>query len=165
MFFTLIILIVGAALIIKALRPDILEDLDISTKPKYGYIKKQYFMSKAENELFQLLSKEFAHEYVVFAQVHLPTIVNHKIKGQNWKGAFSAINRKSVDFVLCDKVYLAPKLAIELDDKSHDEEGRIERDVFVEQVLEGAGMPLLRIKNKGFFDAAEIVAEVKEKVG
>jgi hypothetical protein len=42
---------------------------------------------------------------------------------------------------------------------------RIGVDVFVEQVLEGAGMPLLRIKNKGFFDAAEIVAEVKGKLG
>ncbi len=165
MLITLVILILCVAFIIKTLKPDLLDDFDVSSKPKYGYVKKQYFMSKPENELFQLLSKEFANEYVVFAQVHLPTIVNHKIKGQNWKGAFSAINRKSVDFVLCDKVYLAPKLAIELDDKSHDEEDRKERDVFVELVLEGAGMPLLRIKNKGFFDAAEIVAEVKGKVG
>ncbi|MFM2414484.1 MAG: hypothetical protein RI911_177 [Candidatus Parcubacteria bacterium] len=164
MLLTLVALIIGIALIIKAIRPDILEDLDIRTKPKYGYIKKQYFMTKAENELFQILSKEFSGEYVVFAQVHLPTIINHKIKGQNWKAALSSVDRKSVDFVLCDKTYLSPKLAIELDDKSHEEEDRKERDRFVEQVLESAGMPLLRIKNKGFFDVAEVVEMVRKGV-
>ena len=165
MFLTLIVLIIGAALIIKALKPEILDDFVVSTKPKYGYIKKQYFMTKAENELFKLLSKEFTDEFVVFAQVHLPTIVNHKVKSQNWNAAFNAINRKSVDFVLCDKVYLSPKLAIELDDKSHEQEDRKERDAFVEEVLQGAGVPLLRIQNKGYFDTKEIVEAVRGRVG
>lgn len=46
--------------------------------------------------------------------------MDHKIKGQNWQGALSHIDRKSVDIVLCDKNYIAPKLVIELDDKSHE---------------------------------------------
>jgi len=45
------------------------------------------------------------------------TVLEHRIKGQDWKAAFRRINGKSVDFVICDKAYIKPLLAIELDGK------------------------------------------------
>lgn len=104
------------------------------------------------------------NEYHVFAQVHLPTILDNKVKGQDWRAALAHINRKSVDFVLCDKAYLSPKLAIELDDKSHERIDRQERDREVERILSDAGMPLLRLENRGRFDVEELARKVREQL-
>jgi very-short-patch-repair endonuclease len=132
---------------------------------KYQYRRKNFFMTRAEHECFDALFKAIGNEYFIFAQVHLPTLVDHKISGQNWKIALSHINRKSVDFVLCDKNYISPKLAIELDDKSHERPDRQERDREVESILKNAGITLLRLENHGQFNPDELVRKIKEKIG
>jgi very-short-patch-repair endonuclease len=131
-------------------------------KPKYRYTRKQFFLTRAEHEFYNTLIAVVGDKYHVFAQVHLPTILDHKVKGQDWRAALAHINRKSVDFVLCDKAYISPKLAIELDDKSHERPDRQERDREVERMLADAGVPLLRIENKGRFDPAELAQHINE---
>jgi len=121
-------------------------------KKLYDYKKKQFFLSRAEHECYDALIKAVGDKYYVFPQVHLPTIVDNKVVGQNWRGAFKHINEKSVDFVLCDKAYIAPQLVIELDDRTHERVDRIDRDKEVERILEGAGLPILRLENHGRFD-------------
>ena len=104
----------------------------------------------------------FSTEYRIFAQVHLPTLVDHTVRGQDWRAALGHINRKSVDFVLCDKSYVSPKLAVELDDKSHERSDRQERDHEVERILHEADVPLLRIENHGNFNPSELSQRIKE---
>lgn len=133
-------------------------------KTLYQYKKKDFLITRAEHEFFDILVELFGSEYYIFTQVHLPTILEHKVNDQNWRGAFSHINGKSVDFVICDKKYIKPLLAIELDDKSHERLDRIERDSEVERVLQEAGMPLLRIDNKGSFDKEDIKKRVIDKL-
>lgn len=131
---------------------------------KFSYTKKKYFMTRAENEFYNALVTGVGNDFYIFAQVHLPTLLDHKVKGQNWQGAFSHINRKSVDFVLCDKSYISPILAIELDDKSHLSEDRRERDGEVERILSEAGMPLIRVENHGKFDPNIIASSIRQKI-
>ncbi|MFA6982087.1 MAG: DUF2726 domain-containing protein [Patescibacteria group bacterium] len=114
----------------------------------YEYTKKDYLLTAPEHDLFDTLMKVAGDQYYIFPQVHLSTLFDHKIFGQGWRGALSHIQRKSVDFVICDKEHIKPLLAIELDDSSHDEEDRIERDEEVEGIFEQAGVPLLRFKNR-----------------
>ncbi len=115
-------------------------------KPEYQYRKKDCIMTESEGECFKALFGVVGDKYYIFPQVHLPAFLDHKIKnGQYWQGAFRHIDEKSVDFVLCDKQNLSPKLAIELDDWSHERYDRQERDREVERILKDAGMPLLRI--------------------
>ena len=133
-------------------------------KPLYNYKRKDFLISRPEYEFFNILFKILENQYHIFTQVHLPTILDHKITGQNWKGAFSHINGKSVDFVICDKSDIKPLLAIELDDKSHEREDRIERDSEVERMLKEAGMPLLRFENNGSFNKEEIKRSILEKL-
>lgn len=130
-------------------------------KPKYNYTRKQFFLTRAEHECYDALIAAVGSEYHVFAQVHLPTILDNKVKGQDWRAALAHINRKSVDFVLCDKAYISPKLAIELDDKSHERPDRQERDIEVERILEVAGVPLLRLENHGAFNIQELTEKIK----
>lgn len=123
---------------------------------EYRYSRKKFFMSAAEHKFYDILISIVGHNYYVFAQVHLPTILDHKVTGQNWRGAFRHIDEKSIDFVLCDKAYISPVLAIELDDSSHTRTDRQERDKIVEQMLDSAGLPLLRFKAQKQYNPAEI---------
>ncbi|PIR69219.1 MAG: hypothetical protein COU47_03920 [Candidatus Niyogibacteria bacterium CG10_big_fil_rev_8_21_14_0_10_46_36] len=131
-------------------------------KPKYRYTRKQFFLTRAEHECYDALIAAVGSKYYIFAQVHLPTILDNKVKGQNWRAAFAHINRKSVDFVLCDKAYISPKLAIELDDRSHERPDRQERDKEVEHILSDAGVPLLRLENKGRFDPVDLARRINQ---
>ena len=135
---------------------------DVEEKAKYRYNRKNFFLTRAEHECYDALVEAVGTEYRIFAQVHLPTLVDHTIRGQDWRAALAHINRKSVDFVLCDKAYLSPKLAIELDDKSHERPDRQERDREVERILREAGVPLLRLENRGSFSPSELTQKIKE---
>jgi very-short-patch-repair endonuclease len=133
-------------------------------KSLYKYHKKGFLISRAEHEFFDILIEVLGNQYYVFPQIHLIDILDNKVVGQNWKGAFSHINQKSVDYVICDKAYIKPLLAIELDDRSHDREDRKNRDENVEQILKDANMPLLRFENNGNFNREEIKGIILEKL-
>lgn len=135
-----------------------------SEKKQYKYGKKKFFMTSPENNFYHGLVQVVGSEYVVFAQVHLSTLVDEEIPGQDWRAARARIDRKSVDFVLCDKEYLSPKLAIELDDSSHEHTDRQQRDHFVEDVLKKASLPLLRIKNSENLSTDELIQRIKKAI-
>lgn len=134
--------------------------VDGGEKWRYQYKRKGFFLSRAEHECYDALMSAVGSDYYIFAQVHLPTLIDNKVVGQSWHGAFSHINGKSVDFVLCDKAYISPKLAIELDDKTHERSDRQERDGEVERILKQAGMPLLRLENHGRFNPSELSLKI-----
>ena len=104
----------------------------------YTYTRKPYIMTKGENEFFQVLTKILQNKYYIFPQIHLTTFLEHKVMGQTWKGAKAHIDRLSVDYVICDKKYLSPMIAIELDDSTHNRGDRIVRDTEVERILQEA---------------------------
>ena len=114
---------------------------------KYKYQRKHAFMTNRERDFYKVLKQVVDGKYTIFAQVHLPTIIDEKVRGQNWRAARAHINRKSVDFVLCDNDLLSPKLAIELDDSTHAASDRQQRDREVESALQQAHLPLLRVLN------------------
>ena len=113
-------------------------------------------MTDAEANFFSILTEVVENKYYIFPQIHLPSILNHKIVGQDWYGAYRHIDEKSVDFVLCSHNNLEPVLAIELDDNSHLRDDRIQRDTEVERILNQAKLPLIRFSNHGKFHVDEI---------
>ena len=119
-------------------------------------------MNRAEHEFFDALIEAVGNRYYVFPQVHLSTILEHRIKGQDWRAAFRRINGKSVDFVICDKAYIKPLLAIELDGRSHDMEAVRQRDVDVERIFAGAELRLLRFANQGSPNREEVKRRISE---
>jgi hypothetical protein len=125
--------IVVVIVVVLAVLKMVVEGGGDEEKSKYQYKRKNFFLTRAEHECYDALVAAAGNEYLVFAQVHLPTLVDNKVKGQNWRAAFRHINGKSVDFVLCDKAYISAKLAIELDDKTHERPERQERDQEVER--------------------------------
>lgn len=119
----------------------------VSKNNLYSYTAKSLMMTRTESEFFLKLDHVVSERYHVFPQVHLSALLDHKVKGQDWKFAFRHINGKSVDFVLCDKETLRPTYAIELDDLTHEQSDRRKRDLEVERIFEEANLPLVRFKN------------------
>lgn len=152
----IVIVLIGIVLVLKKYFPEIFSLTEKKSKFLFNYKRKDFIMSRAEHDFFDILIEIVGDKYYVFPQIHLATILDHKIVGQNWRGAFRHIDEKSVDYIICDKVYIKPLLAIELDDRSHERKDRIKRDIEVERILNEAKFPFLRFENHGSFNKEEI---------
>lgn len=123
----------------------------------YKYRGKTHIMTQREEKFFLLLNDIFRDKCYIIPQVHLSALLEHRIKGQNWKGAFSHINGKSVDYVLLRSKDLNVLCAVELDDSTHDTADRIERDKEVGWMFGLANVPLIRLRNPENMSKQEIV--------
>ena len=148
-------------------------ELNNPTKPKtetstataqYQYSLKQRIMTVYEQKIFLVLNDILNQKCYVIPQVHLSKLLNHKVEGQNWQGAFSHINGKSVDFVLLRKSTLEPLCAIELDDWTHKLQDRQERDKEVERMLQQAGLPLIRFEDIDKLSKQEIIDRIAQGI-
>ncbi len=131
-------------------------------KPKYNYNALPHFLTPSERVFYNLLGQAVGGEYRIFAQVHLDALLDEKVPGQNYKAARAHMSQKSVDFILCDKDELRIVLAIELDDSSHMRQDRIDRDVIVEEMLKGAGVPMLRFDGMGVISPDSIGQQIRQ---
>lgn len=145
-------LVVFALILVKAVVSSSSKTRKVFKNNLYTYSAKPSVMTRAENDFFVTLDRAVSERYFVFPQIHLSSLLDHRVKGQEWTYAFRHINSKSVDYVLCDRQTLQPAYAIELDDYTHDQHDRKKRDIEVERIFSDANLPLVRFKNK---DASE----------
>ena len=105
--------------------------------------RRKYFFSAAERSFYEVM-RRMIPTYTVFAKVRLADVVYAQKSGREWRAHQNRIDRKHLDFVICDPD-LAPVVAVELDDSSHQRPDRIERDSAVDQILSAAGLPIVRV--------------------
>ncbi len=96
------------------------------------------------------LLEAVAGKHLIMCKVRLADIIT--CSQSDWcRGWGGAIAQKHIDFVLCDPVTTRFILAIELDDRSHDRPERRRRDAFVDQVMAGAGVRLIRFQARAHY--------------
>lgn len=161
---TNIIFVVVAVVIIKKLELSFFSRKSGTKNEKLPYYKKKYLLSQAEVSFFRALEEAIENKYYIFSQVHLSDLLYIKTDRKELLKYRNKIDRKSVDFVITDKNYLSPLLAIELDDSSHYRKNRIDRDDFVEDAFEGAGLPLLRVKNSSSYNVQKLRVSIEELI-
>lgn len=85
-------------------------------------------------------------DLVLFSQVSLYNILETKsnLEYKTKTIYFNKIASKSIDFVLVDKKNCRIKLCIELDDSTHKQEKRIQRDKFIDELFKSLEINLLR---------------------
>ena len=142
------------------------QELDIVTpsvaqenRPKYSYARKFSIMTNAEQQFHRKIFTMVGREVLIFPQIHLDDLLQHTHCRQNYRAALASIQRKSVDYVLCDVSYRTI-CAIELDDTTHLKPDRIKRDVFVNSVFEEAGLPIIRVSSLHHRDE-ELLAAIR----
>lgn len=120
-----------------------------------------HLVSPAEADFYRTLASVVSGRSTIFVQVPLHKIIEvipNTPARQSWH---NKIDRKTIDFVLCDPQTLAPQLAIELDDRTHQQANRKDRDAFVEVALAAAGFPLLRVPQRAKYDTAVLQNDIR----
>ena len=74
------------------------------------------------------------------------------------------INRKTIDFVIFEKQYLKPIIAIEYDWKTHKRSDRQKRDKFVDNVLCSAWIKVFHINHQKNINFEELKNKINELI-
>ncbi len=132
-----------------------------SSKLEYPYHLVDEFISPAELNFFFNLKSAIGDSVHIFSKVKLSDLFYAKTGdfGKN-RSYTNKIDRKHVDFLLCNPKTLKPILGIELDDKSHQRADRQERDDFVNHVFEAAQFPLLHVSVQRGYSQTELKSKI-----
>jgi hypothetical protein len=122
------------------------------------YVLQSALFSAAERSFLGVLEQAVGKHYQVFGKVRIADVVAMKrgLSASNRQSAFNRINAKHFDFLLCNKDDLAVVCAIELNDKSHQKESRLQRDAFVVELCDIIGLPLVQVPAKRLYSVQEI---------
>ena len=138
----------------------------LTSKFEYPYLLRDDFLSPAELSFYLTLKHTVSDWALICPKVNLFDLFYVKYSDQKrfWKYMIK-INRKHVDFVLCDPKTTKPLLGIELDDKSHKRSDRQARDEFVDNVFSAANLPLERIPVKHSYSTSELDSLLRQHIG
>ena len=123
------------------------------------YRHRDDFLSPAERSLYGVLVTTLGNEFVVCPKVNVADIlyVTGSAEAQKYR---NKIDRKHVDFLVCDLSTMAPRFAVELDDSSHARAERKDRDEFLDAAFKAANFPLLRVPAKQSYRTVELKATI-----
>jgi arginine/lysine/ornithine decarboxylase len=108
------------------------------------YRGRTVLFSKAERSFYQTL-RAVVPDHMIFVKVKLADLICLRPRQSVWE-YFSPINRKRIDFVICDPT-LAPVLAIELDEAGNAAADGATANL-VDSVLANASLPLVHVAQK-----------------
>ena len=106
--------------------------------------RRTVLFSKAERSFYDAL-RHLVPDHMIFMKVKLVDLVSLKPRHSFWEH-FSAINRKQIDFVVCDAT-LAPVLAIELDGQPNLRPTRSNSDL-VSSILANVSLPVVHVPHR-----------------
>jgi very-short-patch-repair endonuclease len=125
----------------------------------YPYGLRDAFLSPAELSFYHVLHGVASPTLRVVTKVNLADLFFVRQPHQN-RTALNRIDRKHVDFILCDPKTMQPLLGIELDDASHQRRDRQKRDAFVDQVFAAAGLPIRHLRAARGYDPQRLAAMI-----
>ena len=129
---------------------------------------------QAAPALFTETEQLFCHElkraiadlpYQLFGKIRIAdlVVVAPEVARRDYLPTFNRISNKHVDFVLINP-FFETILAIELDDSSHQQKHRQQRDAFVDEVFAQARIPLLHIPVQQRYQAEHIRALIIQAI-
>lgn len=176
--FLIVLVAIAVAVVLKfvpkpsASPSDTLPPKDEPTDRPWPYEKRMALLTDAELNFYKVLAQVLRHptdpagppQCVIAMQVRVADVLKHKggqNAGGNWRTYQNKIDRKHFDFVLVKPDTTEIVCAIELDDASHRKKDRQERDAFLEEACEDAGLPLLRVVASVSYDPNQIASNIR----
>lgn len=120
------------------------------------YRSRESLLSRGEHALYDVLVDVAAPGQIVLAKVRLADVVAVTARRSERMSWLARVIQKHVDFVVCEAKTLRILLVIELDDRTHDDPDRQERDSFVDDVLAAAGIPIHHVRARQAYDVEEL---------
>ena len=109
--------------------------------------QRKYLLTKNEyREYMKLRQLATERGLLICPKVRLLDIIEPRKGEKDYKSLFYKVQAKHVDFVICD-ADLRIKAVLELDDSSHDQTDRKERDAFVDQILSSVGYKVIHVRS------------------
>lgn len=106
---------------------------------KYLYDVKSTLISKSEQTFYVAIKASVPAGFCVFPQINLASFINRTDDARYHNELF-----RNVDFLITDAEY-HPKVIIEINDQTHMNNDRKERDEKVQKICEEAGIPILKL--------------------
>lgn len=127
------------------------------------YQRRVTFLSPAEITYYRMLQMIYGDRFVIMAHVRVLDLCDVVDRDFN-QAALTKIDRRRVDFVLCDPKTFSPVVAIELDDASHDTPYRRRGDAFLDEVFRVIGLRLVRQRVRLEYTINEVAELVSPEV-
>lgn len=142
------------------------DDKEAPASPQFPYRLRDDFLSPAEQNFFLVLKATVSTWALICPKVSLGDLFYAQTgdSGRN-RSYRNKIDRKHVDFLLCDPQTARPLVGIELDDKSHQRPDRQERDQFVDRVFAAAQLPLVHVGVQSHYPTAKLNTFLLQKAG
>jgi very-short-patch-repair endonuclease len=131
---------------------------------KLPYQKRASLLTESELTFYRALSQAVNGQWSIHAMVRLADLIQVRPQTPKFQAWQNRIHAKHVDFLLCDQGSMEAKLALELDDRTHERPDRQRRDEFVDQALADAGVPLLRVDVGESYDPAALRKTIDERL-
>lgn len=97
-------------------------------------------LTNYEKYFFDIINEEFKDSYYIMPQVNLASVVN-KIK--DFPTQYQNELYRNIDIGVFEKNDMTPLLLIEINDKTHNQQKRIDRDKKVNEICKIANIPLI----------------------
>ena len=107
--------------------------------------KPKKILSKAEYSFYKALKNYMRSDAIILPKIGLKEFLYIPNGTEKFMTHWMKISQKHVDFLICDEESMRIYCAIELDDKSHDEADRIQRDIFVDAAIRNAGIAIIHL--------------------
>ncbi|XAL98445.1 DUF2726 domain-containing protein [Phycisphaeraceae bacterium D3-23] len=122
----------------------------------WPFAKKDWLLSKAEFSFFRVLQQACGERWVVCPKVGMGDLLSIRKGTEKYQSWRNRINRKHIDFVLCDAETMKIVAAVELDDASHQGQKAQERDAVKDKACADAGLVLLRFPARRAYNIDEV---------
>lgn len=129
------------------------------------YERKPYlFDASSEFNLYKVLVELYGDKYYIFPQINYSHLIQpRKTTWEKERKYRSRIDRKSADFVFCDKERIVPKLIIELDGSAHNLKSKQARDEFIDELTKIVDLPILHLKTSNV-ERGFVKSEIDKKI-
>lgn len=116
-------------------------------------------LTNYEKYFYDTISNEFSNMYYIMPQVNLASIVN---KFKDFPTQYQNELYRNIDIGIFDKTSMTPLLLIEINDKTHNNKNRIERDNKVKKICNVANIPLITFYSNYPNKKEYIIKRIKE---
>lgn len=130
---------------------------------EHPYGLRDDFLSHAELSFYHVLRSTLAQDVTIVIKPRLSDILFVRQPHKN-QGARNRIDRKHVDFLLCETATMKPRLVVELDDRSHQKKDRQDRDELVDGALRTAGLPILHVQAMKGYVPQELFEQIHRAI-
>ncbi|MBQ7010087.1 MAG: DUF2726 domain-containing protein [Clostridia bacterium] len=129
-----------------------------SDNVKYLYCLKNTLISKSEQGFFDAIGNSLPEGYRVFPQINLASFIDRTDDARFHNELF-----RNVDFLITDPEY-RPRVIIEINDQTHFNADRKERDEKVKKICEESGIPIITLWTSYGINTDYIKGKIDEKL-